>query len=588
MSGAFIYRLYRRATAGRDDDDGNTGATEETVQGLPVPRVIQSLENLSKERCDDARTYHFLMHTKVRLLQHGDGRLAVANEQDVTFNYQESEHRYLFVPGVEQVSAKQLPIVLSITRTGYDMTQIPVDLQAHLAGLLSQFDCEDSLSDDAFKRHRVFAVDDVLDAGLRATQVRQLLIGARIFQGQSVQTTFSSLDAVGFEAGHFYNHIVTRVSDGAAVRLKRLFWKACAPLSRPASVSSLHTAFAGIPAIYTVPLTYKYTRLVVAVHAYLSAQEVQSDVSFASGLVDPQLYKLPTSRHYVFFEQAALHDAVDFINNNLIGIHRRIFPHSLTALISPLLEAGWDALASKRKIISIDSIDRRLDDASGRPAELTLTIEHQVYYTFLNGAENPPAPPRLPSHSFSHTDSSLETESLLESSSDDDDDVSLDFQTPRTAAPTPRVLSRPSLNEFINIAKGATAAAESETIPDPWHVPMRTSLGAPRPAPPKPVGPVEQPAPAPAVAAAALQKTPARIMARVPPHLELAGAAQSDDYSEASVSSAEPTFTSDASTVSDTKMQLARTVLTEANRRLLLQQQQQQQQHAPASEQTTN
>lgn len=544
MSAALV-RLYRLATGTADR------ATPRAVPAAPAvadePRIVSELRELLEARygADCAPVIRrFVMRS--RLAFHD-----AAYRPDTVLISDEEADRHLFEEG--PVPA-QLPLALAIERTAYDTTHMPVDVQLELRGLRPQFagvNDDKSLSRDG--ERPVLLRDDVLHPQEQVHRTdgsrRSLLSSALVFSEPLSQTKFSSIEAIGFRSKFFFDHIVTRVPDQLAVRYQRLFWQRAGALSPGSSNKSLHAAASVPQGFYWVPASYKYTVLLISVHTYLAVQDLALDIS----ALDPALYELPTAHNRVLFEYGALHAAVDFIDERLLGIHPRVYPRALSLAATPFAAVDWQAVVDERRAVSLAQFDA---DSASTPMELL--VEHSVYYAFFNNAEEAPVLHTATSRSSTPGTDSEASYAGTPDDDDEDDEVSLEFKTPRSVNPTPRPST---LTGFLSAAVAAAAAADSATLTDYNNPQLRRSPVRPQPSPRLYLSPARAP---PLPPPALLHQTPLRSVA------DVAGAAQSDDHSEVSPDTAVAAAAEQSSTSAsiEARAVLTRAIVEKANQRL--------------------
>lgn len=548
-----LRRLYRMAT-GADKEQRAAASADRTPALTTVPfekpLIVQELEQIFEMRYgvgNAPQIRYFPMRSKL------------------TFDAQSGTLKSTAAAPADGERPEHLPVALAIERIYYDTTHMPVDVQLQLHGLRPQFVTQE----EARKTGRLPPIrlrDDVLPPRESSRYTRTLLQSALVFKEPLSQTQFSSVEAIGFNATFFFSAIAVPVSDELASRHQRLFWPGRATFSPGSSNKSLHSS--GTLGFYWVPLSYKYTVLLINVHAYLAVQDACRDPAFHfdSNTVDPAVYELPSTNTRVLFEYAALHAAADFIEEHLLGIHPRFYPPDLTLSALPFASVSWSAVESERSALLEPSA---LFDGSERPP-MELYTEHLVYFAYFDNVDEQPGSPALQSASpalLSQRSDSC-TGSYEESDDDEDeDDVSLNFTTPRTANPTPRAAT---LAGFLD--GSAAAALASDTVSD--HGFMRSS----------PVRMHVSPARV-HVSPARIQQSPARLSQSgtlheaLPPRrasvthdapINTAGTAQSDDHSEPSPTS-EVSLAPVVSEQSSSEIPAALTaeILRDANKRLL-------------------
>lgn len=534
-----LRRLYRMATGA--DKEQRTAATavgvsRPTVVPFEKPLLVQELEQLLETRYGVGaapKIYCFPMRSRLTF----DAQSGVL--QSVAAPTDESGER-----------PEHLPVALAIERIYYDTTYMPVDVQLQLHGLKPQFVTQEAALRKSGRLPPIRVRDDVLPPRESSAYTRALLQSALVFKEPLSQTRFSSVEAIGFNAAFFFSAIAVPVSDELASRHQRLFWPGRAAFSPGSSNKSLHNS--GTLGFYWVPLSYKYTLLLVNVHAYMAVQDACRDPAFHfdCNTVDPAVYELPSTNTRVLFEYAALHAATDFIEEHLLGIHPRFYPPDLTLSALPFASASWSAVESERSALREPSA---LFDESERPP-MELYTEHLVYFAYFDKVDEQPGSPAPQSASPASLSerSDSRTGSYEESDDEDEDDASLNFTTPRTANPTPRAAT---LASFLD---GSAAALVSDTVSD--HGFVRAS-------------PVR------------IQQSPARLSQSVLPHgavpprrtsatqdapISMVDTAQSDDHSEPSPTS-EVSLVPAVSEHSSSELPAALTaeILRDANKRLL-------------------
>lgn len=494
---------------------------------------------------------------------------------ETVFVVEDQSHRHLFEEGP---APAQLPLALVIERTAHDTTLMPVAVQLGLRGLRSQFappPC-DGADDRSLSTEDALLVqirDDLLDPQEKVRCVgggRTLLSSVLMFNEARSQTSFTSIDAIGFQVDFFFAHVATRVPNELAMRYQRLFWRRRGALSPGSSNKSLHGMAGGAHDFYWVPASYKYTALLTSVHAYLSAHDI------AGSAPSTTAHELPTTHNCVLFEYGALHAAVDFIDEQLLGIHPRIYPRTLELTAVPFAAVDWQAVCDERRTADADDV------GGGSTTRMEVLVEHCIYYAFFSNADEPPLASVSPSRSQTPESDSevgyVGAQPVVAGADDDEEDeVSLNFQTPRSVHPTPRPSTLSGFFDLaIAAAVGATPVAESETLIDHGagdplllRTPLRAQIGALSPArtPRVQIGPLSPcrspPLPPPQLI---LQQTHWRSVA------EVAGAAQSDDCSDASPADhgSMPVLAEQSSTSASIEARaiLTRTILQKANQEL--------------------
>lgn len=554
---ASLVRLYRKVTGATDARATPPAPAVEPTE----PRIIREVRERLEVRFGANRApaiYRYVMRSRISL-----------QSIETVFVVEEQTHRYLFEDGP---SPAQLPLVLVIERTAHDTTLMPVAVQIGLHGLRSQYAPPFAGADDRSLSSEDTSLaqvrDDVLDPQEKVRCVgggRTLLSSVLVFHEPLSQTSFSSIDAIGFQPDFFFTNVATRVPTELALRYQRLFWRRRGALSPGSSNKSLHALAGGAHDFYRVPMSYTYTPLLLGVHAHLCAHDTTSLVR------DATTHELPTAHNCVLFEYGALHAAVDFIDEHLLGIHPRIDPRALELTALPFAAIDWQAVYDERRTRDDDGDDT--DDE-----HMEVLVEHCIYYAFVSSADEAPLTSVPPSRSQTpETDNEVDytaAQPIAVGNEDDEDEASLDFQTPRSVHPTPRPSTLAGFFDMaIAAAVGTAPVTGSETLIDYAAVnplliktPLRAQIGplSPGRAEPGPLSPRRSPPlPPPQLI---LQQTHFRTIA------EVAGAAQSDDCSEASVVPAEasvaPTEQSSTSASIEARAVLTRTLLLKANQNL--------------------
>jgi hypothetical protein len=569
---ASLVRLLRMVTGGGSTARDARPAAPAAAVVPDEPRVVGELRDRLEARygADRAPTIHrFVMRSRIAVQE-----ASVCVE--TVFVVEDQSHRHLFEEGP---APAQLPLALVIERTAHDTTRMPVTVQLGLRGLRSQFAPPPPSSDGADDRSlssedALLAQirDDLLDPQEKVRCVgggRTLLSSVLVFDEPLSQTRFTSIDAIGFQVDFFFAHVATRVPNELAVRYQRLFWRRRDARSPGSSNKSLHGLAGGAHDFYSVPASYKYTPLLLSVHAYLSAHDA---AGLARGTTE---HELPTAHNCVLFEYGALHAAVDFIDEQLLGIHPRIYPHAFELTAAPFAVVDWQALYDERRTANDD------DDNSDGVGTMEVLVEHCIYYAFISDADEPPMASVSPSRSHTpDSESEVGYVGAQPAGDDEEDEVSLNFQTPRSVHPTPRPSTLTGFFDLaIAAAVGAGPVVDSETLtdhgaaePSPLllKTPLRAQIGplSPGRTPPRAqIGPLSPsrspPLPPPQLI---LQQTHWRSVA------DVAGAAQSDDCSDASPADhgGAPMLAEQSSTSASIEARaiLTRTILQKANQDL--------------------
>jgi hypothetical protein len=543
-------------------------AAPATAVAPDEPLVVGELRQRLEARygADRAPTIHrFVMRSRIAVQE---ASVCV----DTVFVVEDQSHRYLFEEGP---APAQLPLALVIERTAHDTTLMPVAVQLGLRGLRSQFapPPSDGADDRSLSSEDALLAqirDDLLDPQEKVRCVgggRTLLSSVLMFHEPRSQTSFTSIDAIGFQVDFFFAHVATRVPNDLAVRYQRLFWRRRDARSPGSSNKSLHGLAGGAHDFYWVPASYKYTALLLSVHAYLSAHDA------AGPACGTTVHELPTTHNCVLFEYGALHAAVDFIDEQLLGIHPRIYPRTLELTAVPFATVDWQALRDERR--TADG-----DDANDGTATMEMLVEHCIYYAFISDADEPPMTSVSPSRSHTpESDSEVVYVGAQPTGDDEEDEVSLNFQTPRSVHPTPRPSTLTGFFDLaIAAAVGAAPVADSETLTDHGaaespmlllKTPLRAQIGplSPGRSPRAQIGALSPgrlpPLPPPQLI---LQQTHWRSVA------DVAGAAQSDDCSDASPADhgSVPVLAEQSSTSASIEARaiLTRTILQKAKQEL--------------------
>jgi hypothetical protein len=227
-----------------------------------------------------------------------------------------------------------LPFALSVSLLGYNASKMPIDTQISLRGMRTMYERRmgSRNSGDSLLRDHILIGRHAAARPSRGGQAFSMLTRPLVCHEPLTGMRFGSIEAVGFDEALFWRDYARPVTDQA--RVARLFSRTHDRdmLSSPSSAP-----------FYLVELSYRYTALLMRVHAYLTLQQMRRESVYEidEQSVDPACYQVPNDSNHVIFDASSLNAAVRFVVDRLVDVHPSFHPSDLSVTLEPFAYASW-------------------------------------------------------------------------------------------------------------------------------------------------------------------------------------------------------------------------------------------------------
>lgn len=368
-----------------------------------------------------------------------------ARQCSVERAYSNKQHQALFESNYRRAPPAH---VLEVARFGFDMNDMPFDLQVSIGGLDNArrgFEMTPVLRDDVLPARD--CVPRLADAPLGLLQNSLVMDDARS------GATYKTIEAIGFEASAFWRSVAMPVTEPAMLQACAALYcesagalsaKSPTPLARSplahneASSQACNGAEFVLAPYYRVPLANRFTDLLIRVHKHVSAPDKQARTPRSPVAV-------PVGSRYATFRGTDLQRAVKYVERELAHAHAVLRPANVQFTAAPYEYEAWHTAVDEHRSVrsAFDSAAPRRRTARQPPMrDLHFSAFYSIYYLMWKGGDG-----RLPMS----IDERLfldEQSNLLESESDQKDadaTVSSVWRTPRSGTGT-----RPTASSAAN------------------------------------------------------------------------------------------------------------------------------------------
>lgn len=300
-----------------------------------------------------------------------------------------------------------LPYALAVQLVGYDMSQMPFDLQVTLKGFATSGGRY--MADRAFTYIDAPLNDVIVRRGCkvpRHTQTPESLLSRPLVCTERLTgVRFASIEAVGFDSRYFWALVAVRANEAKNSDYARFFVSLGTSATVGGDPSALHgsASNSGRYGFYYVPKKYRFTSLLVRVHTYLVLQRVRHESTYEiePDAINARHYKLQETDENVIFEANSLKEVVRYVDDCLVNAHPLFFPMKCTANLQPVMHTSWmDAWTAYRNAENARNVIEQVRSAGveyhrldQEDKEFTCTLEFLIHFVVFRQYGNLFEPP---------------------------------------------------------------------------------------------------------------------------------------------------------------------------------------------------